>query len=1544
MKRSKEAKKSSSPKAAATSSHINPRGSIKLIFSKLSKRDHLLFIPAIACSIGVGVLPTLMAKVIGSAFNSFTQYNRDQLRPELVPQSQKDAFMHGIIGIIWKFCALGIGTMISSTSMISLWIIIGEKVAKEWRLQTYKKMDENDMSWYEVTLSKNAGMTSTGEEGSVGAGGLMAKFSRETDEVRIAAGQISGQMIESLATLLSALVLAFVSCWSLTFVVLSTIPAMMVMVNFVQKRATVWHLMDMEHMAKAGKVLEQSVQAITTVKAFNLQSRQVHELMQSIHKTIIAWNKLAWIYGGRLGVMAWMGLMMFATGFWYGGYLVQSNKATPGQIFTTFWSCVIVGNTVGPMIQRLTLLELGKVAAASLTKIVQPAEEKRPKSQIDETVSFSEGFDSAAPSQEHFVDPSKGAEVDDMVTRIKKRVPSIELALPNTPTSKSSFHSDDRSTRRLLGKRSKLSHLPLSPTFARPMKRIWPKKSCEGELDLQHITFAYPSRTTDIVLSDVSMYIPAKETTFILGQSGSGKSTISHLLLGLYDSYRGSILLDEQDLRFLDPIWRKAHISAIDQNPIIFDLNVHDNIALGLCGRIQEDIQIQDNHVPKLSRKRVIEACKMTLLDADIRKMPNGYDTKLGVGGVDLSGGQKQRLALARAIICDPTILILDEATSALDITNRSLVMALIRQWRKSRTTIIITHDWKQIEQEDYVYMMESGKVIEHGYRTQLEQFQSGKFARQIEEERKDEIGKDFPSPTGMEWRPSKALSHHQTSFAASQQNYLSKTQHHRASRWAATIFPGGGWEEYIVDVEKRVSREVMMVPTKRDTSNLPAYPSPSVRRLTHKQSSSSLSSITSSTSTLTGAYSVGQHAKLRPLRLPQEQQIRNAVQDGMQQSLKNSSVAVSVRRPDQPLRKMWSENELQEYDEEEEQVDFQPQPQPKAKEKQGWIYDVDEKSQTISKGENFSRLFFGAIGIIWTTQPKKILFSLGLLCTILGGCVQPTFSFIMGKLLATMATSNAQSTVTQLSSIVIGLAFADGAMQCLRFALLQLSANYWVESIRREAVTKTFCQDKTWFDREENSNSILITRLIKDPEDAKSFVSRIIGEILVVLTMMCVIFVWAIIISWQLTLAGLALGPVFYFVISVQSKIMLHYEKQNKLQRERVAKRFYIMIRHVREIRAMSLHQVFKANFEDAVGWTTINAIRSAPYSGFAYGLKDACTYIAQAFLYYIGAILLIKGLLTLASMIIVFNLIIFGVTFAANILAYLPNMTKSIKAIHDVKSLLQMNTQNSSEHAGHSMPPILGSIAFHNVTFAYPQRRDRLVLDNCSFIIRQGERVALVGQSGCGKSTTTALLQRLYEPTDGVIVMDDQSPLSKVAVHHLRDHLTSVSQQTDLFDDSIRNNLLLANPNLTEASMWYALEIACAADFVRSLEKDLDTIVGEKASTISGGQKQRIAIARCLVRQPSFMGGKSQIQILDECTSALDPENQQKVSKNLLNLQDRLTTLIVTHKLELMKACDRILVLQNGKVVQDGHYDQLIRQKGGPFSKLANAGEWDA
>lgn len=152
------------------------RGSLRLMTSTLQRRDVLWVVPGIVLAAGAGVLPPLMAKIIGAAFNAFTAFNPTNLPPAIVPQAAKDRFMHDIVRAIWELCALAAGTMVLSTGMISVWIVVGEKVARGWRLFVYSEMSKRGMKWYDVDLQENAG-----EEhgiGGVGAGGLMAKFAR----------------------------------------------------------------------------------------------------------------------------------------------------------------------------------------------------------------------------------------------------------------------------------------------------------------------------------------------------------------------------------------------------------------------------------------------------------------------------------------------------------------------------------------------------------------------------------------------------------------------------------------------------------------------------------------------------------------------------------------------------------------------------------------------------------------------------------------------------------------------------------------------------------------------------------------------------------------------------------------------------------------------------------------------------------------------------------------------------------------------------------------------------------------------------------------------------------------------------------------------------------------------------------------------------------------------------------------------------------------------------------------------------------------------
>ena len=194
---------------------------------------------------------------------------------------------------------------------------------------------------------------------------------------------------------------------------------------------------------------------------------------------------------------------------------------------------------------------------------------------------------------------------------------------------------------------------------------------------------------------------------------------------------------------------------------------------------------------------------------------------------------------------------------------------------------------------------------------------------------------------------------------------------------------------------------------------------------------------------------------------------------------------------------------------------------------------------------------------------------------------------------------------------------------------------------------------------------------------------------------------------------------------------------------------------------------------------------------------------------------------------------------------------------------------------------------------------------------------------------------MQRLYEPNSGQILLDGRA-LQRTDVHYLRDHIAVVSQHPALFDMSVHENIAYG----TEASkedVQDAARLASAHEFILQLPHGYETNLGENAGLVSGGQAQRIAIARAILRQ-------REVLILDECTSALDPENQAIVMSTIANVKNGRTTLIVTHKLDLMRMCDRLLVVEAGEIVESGTYEELRLRPGGVFAKLASAGEWAA
>lgn len=275
---------------------------------------------------------------------------------------------------------------------------------------------------------------------------------------------------------------------------------------------------------------------------------------------------------------------------------------------------------------------------------------------------------------------------------------------------------------------------------------------------------------------------------------------------------------------------------------------------------------------------------------------------------------------------------------------------------------------------------------------------------------------------------------------------------------------------------------------------------------------------------------------------------------------------------------------------------------------------------------------------------------------------------------------------------------------------------------------------------------------------------------------------------------------------------------------------------------------------------------------------------------------------------------------------------IAKSVQATRDLLLLLKLSS-DTEESRGTLQPPVLGNISFHNVSFSYPERPDVPILKDLTLELMDGECVAVVGASGSGKSTIAGLLQRLHEPSSGRIYLGPNA-LSTTDVHHLREHVSVVSQHPNLFDATIAANISYGSSSLTMEDIQTAAKAAHVHDFIVSLPKGYDTMVGENASLISGGQAQRLSIARALARP-------SRILILDECTSALDPENQAAVMETIKHAKVGRTTLMVTHKPQVMRMCDRIVVVHDGAVAEQGTYEDLIARRG-VFATLASGGEW--
>jgi subfamily B ATP-binding cassette protein MsbA len=253
-------------------------------------------------------------------------------------------------------------------------------------------------------------------------------------------------------------------------------------------------------------------------------------------------------------------------------------------------------------------------------------------------------------------------------------------------------------------------------------------------------------------------------------------------------------------------------------------------------------------------------------------------------------------------------------------------------------------------------------------------------------------------------------------------------------------------------------------------------------------------------------------------------------------------------------------------------------------------------------------------------------------------------------------------------------------------------------------------------------------------------------------------------------------------------------------------------------------------------------------------------------------------------------------------------------------VFTILDTKPEITDRSGAVSIPPMQKSLEFKNVSFSYDNNVK--VLDNINMTITNGEVLAIVGTSGAGKTSLVNLIPRFFEATSGQLLFDGQD-IRDITLTSLRSQIAIVTQQTILFNDTIRNNIAYGDPKRPEEDIIEAATAAHALGFIKQLPDGFDTVIGESGAKLSGGQQQRISIARALLKDAPIL-------ILDEATSSLDTESEREVQKALENLMKNRTTFVIAHRLSTIRNADRIIVMQAGKIVEEGTHDDLLEKKG--------------
>ena len=561
--------------------------------------------------------------------------------------------------------------------------------------------------------------------------------------------------------------------------------------------------------------------------------------------------------------------------------------------------------------------------------------------------------------------------------------------------------------------------------------------------------------------------------------------------------------------------------------------------------------------------------------------------------------------------------------------------------------------------------------------------------------------------------------------------------------------------------------------------------------------------------------------------------------------------------------------------------------------------------------------------------KPYRGYFVVGLIAMAISNTLFMVFPYLAGKILDAASGELEDfplTSITQIGLAMILVFVAQGVFSFLRVIMLARVSEPAMADLRKEIFSKLISLPFTFFDKRRTGE--LISRITADAGTLYDMFSINLTELIRQVLVLVAGIGALLVLSPQLTIFMLATFPFAVVVAIVFGRIIRNKSKETQ---DRLADTNVIVeegLQTIEAIKAFTGELFEKARYQKSMREQVRVAIQAAWARGGFISLSFLVLFGGIVAVIWYGAVLVSQDEMSSGGLI---SFVLYTGFIGGSMAGFSTLYAQLQRAIGSSERVLEILDEEGEPTVEEPTTPKLdfkGHIQYQGVQFAYPTRTDVTVLKNISFEIMPGEKAALVGHSGAGKSTIIQLLMRFYPLGEGQIRVDGQAT-TEYDLRRYREQIGVVPQEVLLFGGSIRENIAYGRPDATEEEIVEAARKANALQFIEQFPEGMDTLVGERGVKLSGGQRQRIAIARAILKDPAIL-------ILDEATSSLDAESEALVQEALEELMHNRTTLIIAHRLGTIRKADKIYVLEQGEIIEEGTHQQLFDRSEGAYHNL--------